>query len=177
MRVPFYLLGMLIRFGRQHGYRLKELIERDVADFANIKLPTIYYHLEKLSEQGYVTSNVERSGNRPEKKVYEVTPRGRKHFKTLFGKMMQKEYVTEFDLDAVLFFSDQIDMNLLIKSLENKKKSLLKKIQYTREHQKAVKRHIPEESVFWADTIFSHHLCHMEAEFEWTKKLLEEIGK
>ncbi len=177
MKVPFYLLGMLIRFGRQHGYRLKESIEKSVADFANIKLPTIYYHLEKLSEQGYVTSSVERCGNRPEKRVYEITPSGRKHFEVLSREIMQKEYITEFDLDAVLFFNNLIDKNLLIKSLEDKKKRLEKKIQYAHEHQNAVLQHIPEGFVFWAETIFDHHICHMEAELEWAKRLMDRIGK
>ena len=177
MKVPFYLLGMLLRFGRQHGYRLKEFIERSVADFANIKLPTIYYHLERLKEQGYVTANVEKEGNRPEKTVYGITPAGKDYFAVLSRKIMQSDYTAEFDLDAVLFFNDQVDTDLLVNSLGERKSSLEGKIRYTLEHREAVKRHIPGQSVFWAETIFSHHLLHMQAELAWTTEILKNLKK
>lgn len=173
MKVPFYLLGMLMRFGPQHGYSLKEFVARSVADFANIKLPTIYYHLEKLRQQGFVSATVEKEGNRPEKTVYEITPCGKRHFSALSKKIMEEAYINEFNLDAVLFFIDQVDKAYLVKSLAERKSALEEKIRYTHGHQAAVMGRIPKKSAFWVESIFSHHLCHMEAELAWTSKILE----
>lgn len=86
MSVPFYLLGLLIRFGPQHGYRLKQMVEDEIADFAKIKMPNIYYHLNKLCEEGYLNSIQNREGNRPEKSVYQITDEG----KAYFGKLAKK---------------------------------------------------------------------------------------
>lgn len=47
MKVPFYILGLLMRYGPQHGYNIKQLVSDGISDFAKIKLPTIYYHLKK----------------------------------------------------------------------------------------------------------------------------------
>ena len=46
--IPLYILGLLLRFGPQHGYQIKKLLEDQLGDFTQIKLPTVNYHLEKM---------------------------------------------------------------------------------------------------------------------------------
>ena len=46
LMIPLYILGLLLRFGPQHGYQIKKLLEEQLEDFTQIKLPTVYYHLE-----------------------------------------------------------------------------------------------------------------------------------
>jgi len=52
------ILGLLQRFGPQHGYYIKKLISEELADFTQIKLPTIYYHLEKMNADGLLFATV-----------------------------------------------------------------------------------------------------------------------
>ena len=54
--IPLYILGMLLRYGPQHGYQIKKLLAEQLADFTDIKLPTIYYHLEKMEASGLITA-------------------------------------------------------------------------------------------------------------------------
>ena len=56
-----------------HGYKIKQLIAERALDFAHIKLPTIYYHLEKLQAKGFVTSEIEKEGKRPDRFDYTIT--------------------------------------------------------------------------------------------------------
>jgi DNA-binding PadR family transcriptional regulator len=60
--IPFYILGLLQRFGPQHGYQLKKIIGEQLSDFTQIKLPTIYYHLEKMEADGLLAANSEKPG-------------------------------------------------------------------------------------------------------------------
>uniref|UniRef100_UPI000AEE63EC PadR family transcriptional regulator n=1 Tax=Clostridium sp. NkU-1 TaxID=1095009 RepID=UPI000AEE63EC len=65
--IPLYILGLLQRYGPQHGYQIKKIIAEQLSDFTQIKLPTIYYHLEKMETDGLLSANREKSGSRPEK--------------------------------------------------------------------------------------------------------------
>ena len=67
MIIPFYILGLLQRFGPQHGYQIKKIISEQLADFTQIKLPVIYYHLEKMTQDELISPDCEKNGNRPEK--------------------------------------------------------------------------------------------------------------
>ena len=122
MKIPFYLLGLLIRYGPQHGYRLKQIIEETISDFAKIKLPTIYYHLDKLKENGYVAETTDKEGNRPEKMVYTITDKGEEYYDELLMKQLTESYSPEFSIDGVLYFRDRADHNTLLEELVRKKK-------------------------------------------------------
>jgi DNA-binding PadR family transcriptional regulator len=79
--IPLYILGLLQRFGPQHGYQIKKIIADQLADFTQIKLPTIYYHLEKMQAGGLLSVTSEKPGGRPEKSVYAVTKRASARFR------------------------------------------------------------------------------------------------
>ena len=64
--IPLYILGLLLRFGPQHGYQIKKLLEEQLEDFTQIKLPTVYYHLEKMEAAGLIEAHRDRQGARPE---------------------------------------------------------------------------------------------------------------
>ena len=34
--IPLYILGLLLRFGPQHGYQIKKLLEEQLEDFTQI---------------------------------------------------------------------------------------------------------------------------------------------
>lgn len=177
MKVEYYLLGFLMRYGRQHGYSLKETLGHQVSDFAKIKLPTIYYNLEKLEKQGYVTAAIEKEGNRPEKTVYEITDKGRQYFSYLTAEILKEKYEPEFILDGVLFFLEFTDVQQLIQSLEKRESVLKAAIDATERHRKTSLSHVPPDAVFLAKSIFEHHLSHMRAELAWTQSVLKGFDR
>ena len=69
------LLGLL-RAQSQHGYQLNEFIERNLSRVTDMKRPTAYAILDRLSRQGFVETHAEQSGNRPIRRIYEITPAG-----------------------------------------------------------------------------------------------------
>lgn len=177
MSVPFYLLGLLIRFGPQHGYHLKQMVEDEIADFAKIKMPNIYYHLNKLCEEGYLSSIHDREGNRPEKNVYQITDKGRAYFGKLAKKIADTEYQTEFRHDGLLYFLDLVDHEYVITSLAASRDALSKRIEYLHHHKQRTVNDIPGEVVFLTQAIFDHHLLHMETELQWLNQVLEGLSK
>jgi DNA-binding PadR family transcriptional regulator len=176
MKIPFYLLGLLIRYGPQHGYSLKQLIEERISDFAKIKLPTIYYHLQKLKEQGYVSESLDKDGNRPEKYVYTITEKGYQYFDILFDKQLRESYSPEFALDGVLFFTERIDKERLLIELQTKKEVLLERISQLEFHKKMAMERMPDPGRLPANLIFEHHEDHLRAELSWLDKAIKGLS-
>lgn len=176
MNVPFYLLGLLIRFGPQHGYRMQQLVEDGVADFAKIKMPTMYYHLNRLSEQGYVRAEQDRDGNRPEKNVYYITDPGSAHFRELAAQIMKMDYRPEFTHDGLLYFLDLIDPELLRTSLTALRDELEKRIRSLNHHRAQTLTDQSEDIKFLSNMIFNHHLAHMKTELQWLNEVLKGLS-
>ncbi len=176
MKIPFYLLGLLIRYGPQHGYSLKQYISEGIADFSKIKLPTIYYNLNRLLENGYVTASVDREGNRPEKTIYAITEKGRNYFSTLLGEILREEFQTEFNLDGVLYFYQLGDMEYILNSLKCRRKELTEQSRSLTRHREKVIQGVPNHAKFLTEAIFNHHLYHLEAEHKWLTEVIEGLS-
>lgn len=175
MKVPFYILGLLIRYGPEHGYRLKQIMETQIADFAQIKLPNLYYHLEKLADKGYVSASPERAGKRQEKMVYRITQAGRTYFAALCRKLLKEELLLELPLDGLLFFRECISGEEIVRELCERKTALERRMKLLEAHRAVSMPQVPEEGKTCAGLIFDHHRFHMEAELMWIEKALREL--
>ncbi len=170
-------MGLLIRYGPQHGYSLKHIIEERISDFAKIKLPSIYYHLDRLKEMGYVSESLDRDGNRPEKTVYSITEIGRKHFDVLYKMQMEDSYSPELPLDGVLYFSGPADSAGLLKTLQCRRQELIYKIEALNLHEESAMLNMGDDGAVSAKMIFEHHRCHIEAEINWLTHTIEGLSQ
>lgn len=177
MKIPFYILGLLIRYGPQHGYSLKHIIEERISDFAKIKLPSIYYHLDRLKEMGYVSESIDRDGNRPEKTVYSITEIGRKHFEVLYKMQMDEGYPSGLPLDGVLYFSETSDRSELLNTLEFQRQDMIVKMEELILHREQTMKDTENDSEVVLKAIFEHHRCHIEAEINWLKNTIEGLSR
>lgn len=170
--IPLYILGLLLRFGPQHGYQIKKLIEEQLEDFTQIKLPTVYYHLEKMEASELITSTSEKQGERPEKTVYQVSETGADRFKELLLQSLQIKYRPTFDIDGTFYFSDSLDHTALVNSLETHIIAMKKTLEKLEFHQKETMEHMPEPYKISTNIIFEHHIMHYKAELAWAEQSL-----
>ncbi|MGA2142613.1 MAG: helix-turn-helix transcriptional regulator [Brevinematales bacterium] len=174
MKIPLYLLGLLKRYGPMHGYQLKKVIEDNISDFTLIKLPNIYYHLEKMEKEGLLSSSEEKGFNAgSEKTVYSVSGKGEKRFEELLRDFLDFGYRSSFDSDAVFFFSDSIPPESICRSLEDYRFKMQKALSIIKKHRDESMKFIPEENRAAAVIIFSHHEKHYKAELDWTEETIE----
>jgi Predicted transcriptional regulators len=177
LSIPFYILGLLQRFGPQHGYQIKKIISEQLADFTQIKLPVIYYHLEKMSEEGLLNAECEKNGSRPEKTVYSVTEKGREQFLVLLEQMLDSEYRPVFSTDGIFYFSEFTGTEHIVQKLRVYTEKISLGIKAIEKHRDETAAYIPEAYRSSAEIIFTHHLLHFRAEREWaenTISILEE---
>ena len=175
--IPLYILGLLLRFGPQHGYQIRKLILDQLSDFTQIKLPTIYYHLERMEADGYLMASTEKPGSRPEKTVYTITEKGIQEFKNLLDQLLEFEYKPLFSFDGAFFFSDHLDTEKLISSLQAYENRLQESIESIKRHREETLQFIPIDMRTPAGIIFNHHELHYQAELKWVQETLNQVEK
>lgn len=175
--IPLYILGLLLRFGPQHGYQLKKLMEEQLEDFTQIKLPTVYYHLEKMEEAGIITASRDKQGARPEKTIYRVNTAGEEKFRVLLLQTLEFSYRPSFEGDAAFYFADTLPKRELPQKLTQHITRLQQTLSYLEKHQQEMLVKLPKEFIKYAKIIFQHHILHYRAELVWAQTTLNEIGE
>lgn len=170
-----YILGLLSRLGELHGYRLKKILAGQVADFARIKTPTLYYHLDRLGKAGLVARRSEQEGRRPERSVYTITDDGRDALRDLLGRALRSVDHLEFGVDAVLYFAEQTHRPTMIEGLRERARTASEALASLEAHRDEVREQLPPLVWFYAGALFEHHLVHLRAEIDWLESTIASL--
>lgn len=173
--IPLYILGFLLRYGPQHGYQIKKMISEQLADFTSIKLPTIYYHLEKMEAAGLIAATQCKEGVRPEKRIYSVSSLGADEFKRLLSQTLDICYRPTFDVDSALFFSDSVEDTAFVTAFETHAGHLKESLARIEKHRGEVIPYLPPDMRPAANLIFQHHELHYRAELAWAEKAIQTM--
>jgi DNA-binding PadR family transcriptional regulator len=101
------LLGLL-RSQRLHGYGLLEYLNSHSVGGAAIGKSNAYRLLKVMEAEGLVTSRTERDGRRPERHVYEVTPRGESLFREWLLEELAEDATADLPGISVLNYLDAV---------------------------------------------------------------------
>lgn len=175
--IPLYILGLLQRFGPQHGYQIKKIISEQLADFTQIKLPVIYYHLEKMQKEGLLCANNKKDNLYPEKTIYKVTDKGIAEFRERLNKQLAFNYRPIFETDALFYFSDSVCAENLIGSVTQYIAKLTHIINLLDIHKKETLNMVPDQMKPMVNIIFSHHAHHYKAELDWAGETFKTLTR
>ncbi len=96
--LQYAVLGIL-SYAPFTGYQLKKIFDKSINNFWHASLSQIYKELSTLEKNGQVTSTIQEQGDRPDKRVYEITADGRKtfddwlaHFPTKYNAPKRDEF-------------------------------------------------------------------------------------
>lgn len=117
------LLGVLMTQSR-HGYQINDFIERSLCHVATMKKPTAYALLDRLASAGFVSVRAEQAGNRPQRKVYSITPAGQDLFRRLLRENLSSIDETTFDGDIGVMLLDQLGRDEALDLLRRRLASL-----------------------------------------------------
>lgn len=85
MSISHALLGLLAR-APMHGYELKAAFEAELASLLTLNYGQLYPALDKLETDGLVAKERIAQDDRPDKKVYSITPEGRAELARWLGE-------------------------------------------------------------------------------------------
>jgi PadR family transcriptional regulator AphA len=115
------LMHAILGFLRRHpqtGYALKnEQFDQSVAYFWPADQTQIYKTLDKLVDQEFATAAVEVQTDRPNRKVYSITKKGKEELKQWVSDV-HAPMVYRDPLLVQLFFADCVEANAIIEVLE-----------------------------------------------------------
>ncbi len=169
MSTRLAILGLL-QDHPMYGYELKSIIEDHMAEWTSIAFGSIYFALNKLSQEGFIQKiATEQEGNRPSRTIYEITTDGKKEFLHLLRNQWARVEREYYDFDIALFFQEYLSSTEIVEMLAKKIAVLEMTINNVESHRKETLAdpEVPQTAVY----IFDHSLVHMNAELEWLKSL------
>jgi DNA-binding PadR family transcriptional regulator len=141
MNLRAVLLGFLTR-GDLTGYELKAAMDESVGFFFGASYGSIYPTLRGLEEESLVTSTLVVQSERPNKKVYGLTPEGRAYFlEALKGSPAEDSFRSEFLMQ--LFFGNHQDPGRVLALIEDHRTSLRDSLERLRRTEEEI-REIPQ---------------------------------
>jgi DNA-binding PadR family transcriptional regulator len=166
MNRELLLLGLLRQSG-MHGYKIIEFIERDLILCTDLKKPTAYFLLDKMAQNGFVSWTEERDGNRPPRRIYQITTEGEVQFQKLLRLGLVHYEQIKFAGDIALAFAGELSQAEIIELLERRRKDLLAIVEETR---------LTPVHPGLAQLVVDHQRIHLESELRWMDELLERIS-
>lgn len=164
----FILLGLL-KESPKHGYEIKKKIREILSLFAGVDLKSIYYPLRILEERGLVTKRAAKSGRRPERFVYALTPKGEGRFKELLTKSLLNFKRPQFSLDLSLYFLNYMKPAIAKRRLRARMLLLEKLSKSLRQTVNSLKNKKPPSFAH----ILEHDLEMVETESKFLSRLIK----
>lgn len=157
-----------------HGYELKHIIEEHMGDWTDIKFGSIYFALGRLKDEGKVEVLEEaQSGNRPVRKVYCITDKGRQEYMRLLRELWKDEKRSLYSLDIAMFFMHSLPQDEILRYIETRVFGCEQALKHVKAHEEEQNQNVnlPKQARY----IFEHTKMHLEAELDWLKMVAEEL--
>ncbi|MEA4907741.1 MAG: PadR family transcriptional regulator [Chloroflexi bacterium] len=173
MSVRLVILGLLHE-RPLYGYEIKQVIEEHMGDWTAIAFGSIYFALDKLAEETFIEKvATEQQGSRPSRSVYQITAAGREEFTRLLRQGWQEIDRQYFELDLCLFFLNALPRPEVLGYLRGRVHRLEHTLHYLGEHRQEQMSNAEVPRL--AETIFDHSHAHLQAELEWSRRLLVSL--
>ncbi len=170
MNLRAVLLGFLTR-GDLTGYELKGAMDESVGFFFGASYGSIYPALRGLEEEGFVSSTLVVQSDRPNKKIYSLTPEGRAYFlEALKEPPAADSFRSEFLMQ--LFFGRYQDPQRLLALIGDHRSSLLDSLERLRETEEQI-REVPQAR--FGLMCLRYGLAHHENTLAWLDAVEGEV--
>ena len=169
MSVKAVILGLLKK-EPLHGYEIKHIIEQEMGDWTDIAFGSIYFALDALAKDGFVTAEVKESAlRRPSRIVYTITRSGEKEYLRLLRGLWQDTTRQRSPLDIGIAFMSDLPSEEITGYLATRIGALEENLRRLREHEQETLAEpgMPREGRF----IFSHARHQLEAELAWLREV------
>lgn len=159
------LLGLLHK-QEMHGYQLNAFLDGELAMCSDLKKPTAYFLLNKMTETGWIAQAESRSGNRPIRRVSSLTPNGEAAFFDLLRANLSTHSPT--------YFADDIGLAMLDTLPPEEARALLRQRRAAIAKALAQAQAVPPHggSTQW---VIEHQIDHLSHELAWVDQIIERL--
>ena len=107
----------LLKESPKHGYEIKKQLKEILSPFIGVDSKSIYYPLKILENKALLVKKSVKQDRRPQRFVYELTPRGEARFNELLKASFLDFKRPQFSLDISLYFLKFIKPKIAIRRL------------------------------------------------------------
>jgi PadR family transcriptional regulator AphA len=180
--LQYAILGLL-SYRQMTGYDLKKMFDDSINNFWAASLSQIYRELGTLENKGYLTSEIEKQNDRPDKRIYGITDGGRdavREWISNFPEKLSKEKRDEFTLR--IFFGSNLTKEELIfqfRRFKEEKQQQLEEIEY---FYQISDRYVMDmelfngEEIYWKLILRRAYLT-VEMSIRWAGECIEDLEK
>jgi DNA-binding PadR family transcriptional regulator len=177
MSLDYAILGFL-NYQPCTGYDLKKLFDTSVRHFWQADQSQIYRTLARLLQEDYAELEVIEQEDRPDRKVYSITPDGQQALRKWLASPPPMEGARSAPLVQVFFAGQMSDAEILAKfeGFAAIMRALLAQYEQVPESADLLHSDItsPRERYFWMLTL-DNGIRNMRANLEWAESVIRQI--
>ena len=170
----YALLGLLT-FGEKSGYDLGKFVNETIAHFFfNPAKSQVYAELRRLVVRGYATEREVAQRDRPDKRLYAITPRGREALRHWLETSEAGPEVTKGPVYLKVFFGGLMDPEALRVQVEDCRRQAQEGLARFLEIEKEIDGR-PE--FLFPSLVLRRGIAHKRASIRWAGEVLEELER
>jgi len=162
----------LLKESPKHGYEIRKKINEILSVFAGVDLKSIYYPLRSLEKKGMVIKRINKPGRRPQRLVYELTPKGEDRFNAILTRSLLDFKRPQFSLDLSLYFLRYIESSVAKRRLRARMQVLENLAKSLKQMEASVKTNKKASPL---GNILEHNLQMVETEFKFLENLVKTL--
>lgn len=171
--IDMVVLGILLR-EPMNAYRLAQFVERhNITRLVKLSTPAIYKSCRRLFEHGYLSGELKRDGEAPEKMNYEVSDTGRDRFKVLMSHFADTITPFYFDINSVVYSLEQLDYTEGLELIDAYAAEIATVQSWLKPHSEGAQAN----ATFGSRMILKQYLMVVDVLVEWVRQLREAFIK
>lgn len=165
------ILGLLT-FGTMSGYDLGKMVNASIGHFFSPAKSQIYSELRRLVDLGFASVEHVTQSDRPNKRLYSITPKGRRHLRSWLesSDVEPDSYRSPFLLK--LFFGELMPRELLVTQVKAAHERAIGELAELERLEAQIKG---KQEYLHPHRVLRFGLAHTRASVEWTGQVLEEL--
>ena len=168
------VLGLLCE-NPQYGYTIEKIIEeRGMRHWTDIGFSSIYYVLKRLERKNLVVSSCEHQEDKPSRKVYTITPVGKRIMKEKVRCLLSTNPRISSPFDLGIVHLPLLTKEENIACLKERVRALDRAIEHIRTHHD---RHIQSGKPYFVSAISDRVLAHLCTEKGWVEQFIKEVDQ
>ena len=168
----YAILGLLT-WGEMSGYDLGKLIEGSIAHFFfNPAKSQIYAELRRLVAEGFATERKVTQDARPDKRLYTVTPAGRRALRRWLNASSVGREVFRSPLCLRVFLGDHMDRGTLAAQVEDTLRQARASLAAFQESERAI---AGKPEFFYPSFVLQRGIAHERATIRWASDVLKAL--
>lgn len=180
--LKYVLLGVL-NYQPLTGYQLKQFMDQAAGHFWYAQTSQIYRTLDQLEKDGMLTSHIQAQEERPDRRLYQITPAGQTELRAWLAEPMTELQTSKDALLVRLYFSAQMDKATILTQLRVQRALHQRQLDLYRDdipaliqQSAALHPELKRDAILWDATRRNGELIE-EAYIRWLDETIERVEK